>query len=235
MRDNMWRVNDATGALAPNEPFADRAAAGRMLGRAVRDQLGAEAGEVVVLGLPRGGVSVAAPVARALHAPLDVLVVRKIGVPGQPELAMGALARDSVVRNTDVIEALRISDAAFDAAAAAERAVAEARELDYRGVHAHEALSGRVAVVADDGLATGATARAAVQALTQSPDDRPARVVLAVPVAPADTLAALRPLVDEIICLATPTPFHAVGAWYRDFAQVSDAEVRRLLRRGEVG
>ena len=159
------------------------------LGQAVRDQLGADAGDVVVLGLPRGGVSVAAPVARALDAPLDVLVVRKIGVPGQPELAMGALARDSVVRNTDVIAALRISDAAFDAAAAAERAVAEARERDYRGVHAHEALSGRVAVVTDDGLATGATARAAVQALTQSPDDRPARVVLAVPVAPADTLA----------------------------------------------
>ncbi len=217
------------------QPFADRAEAGRQLGQAVRDRLGDVADDVVVLGLPRGGVSVAAPVALALTAPLDVLVVGKIGAPDQPELAMGALARDSVVRNDDVIAGLRISEATFAAAAAAERAKAEARERDYRGVHAHEALAGRVAVVVDDGLATGATARAAVQALARSSGDRPARVVLAVPVAPSDTLAMLRPLVDDVICLVTPSPFFAVGAWYDDFAQVSDAQVRRLLRGGETG
>lgn len=218
----------------PHLPFVDRAEAGLLLGQAVRERLGEPPEGVVVLALPRGGVSVAAPVAAALDAPLDVLVVRKIGAPQQPELAMGALARDSVVRNPDVIDALRISDATFEEAAAAERAVAQAREHDYRGVHAHEPVAGRVAVVVDDGLATGATARAAVQALTHS-SDRPSRVVLAVPVAPTDTLAMLRPLVDEVVCLATPSPFHAVGAWYRDFRQVPDAEVRALLRGSELG
>lgn len=216
-------------------PFADRTDAGRQLGRAVCDRLGRGRDDLVVLGLPRGGVSVAEPVAVALNAPLDVLVVRKIGVPDQPELAMGALARDSVVRNDDVIGGLRISDATFDAAAAAERGRAEARERDYRGVHAHEPLAGRVAVVVDDGLATGATARAAVQAVAHSGGDRPSRVVLAVPVAPSETLAMLRPLVDDVICLVTPSPFFAVGAWYDDFAQVTDAEVRRLLQGDETG
>jgi predicted phosphoribosyltransferase len=196
----------------------------------VRDRLTDAVDDVVVLGLPRGGVTVAAQVGAALNAPVDVLVVRKIGVPGQPELAMGALARDSVVRNDDVIAGLRISDATFAAAAATERAVAAARERDYRGVHAHEPMAGRVAVVVDDGLATGATARAAVQALARSPHDRPSRVLLAVPVGPADTVAALRRLVDEVICLSTPSPFYAVGASYRDFTQVTDDEVRRVLR-----
>lgn len=214
--------------------FRDRTEAGRLLGAAVRDTLGERPGEAVVLGLPRGGVTVAAEVADVLHAPLDVLVVRKIGTPGQRELAMGALAAGTVVRNADVVHALGIDDATFDAAADAEREVAEARERSYRGIHAPTPLHGRTAVVVDDGLATGATARAAVMALRHRSDDRPRRVVLAVPVAPADGLADFARLVDDVVCLRTPRPFHAVGEWYRHFGQVSDDEVRELLRRHEV-
>lgn len=216
------------------EPFADRAEAGRLLGAAVRERLGENA-EVVVLGLPRGGVTVAAGVADALEAPLDVLVVRKVGVPGQPELAMGALAAGTVVRNADVVHALGIDDATFAAAADAEREVATARERSYRGIHAPTPLHDRTAILVDDGLATGATARAAVQALRHSEDDRPARVVLAVPVAPRDALADLARLVDDVVCLRTPLPFHAVGEWYRRFGQVSDDEVRALLTQREAG
>lgn len=189
----------------------------------------------VVLGLPRGGVVVAAEVADALEAPLDVLVVRKVGVPGQPELAMGALAAGTVVRNADVVHALGIDDATFAAAADAEREVATARERSYRGIHAPTPLHDRTAILVDDGLATGATARAAVQALRHSEDDRPARVVLAVPVAPRDALADLARLVDDVVCLRTPLPFHAVGEWYRRFGQVSDDEVRALLTQREAG
>lgn len=217
------------------EPFADRAEAGRLLGAQVRERLGGQAEDVVVLGLPRGGVTVAAEVADVLGAPLDVLVVRKIGVPGQPELAMGALAGGTVVRNADVVHALGIDDATFEAAADAEREVAAARERTYRGIHAPTPLQGRTAVVVDDGLATGATARAAVLALRHREDDRPGRVILAVPVAPRDGLADLSRLVEEVICLRTPRPFYAVGEWYRRFGQVSDDEVRALLRQRETG
>jgi putative phosphoribosyl transferase len=144
---------------------------------------------------------------------------------------MGALAGGTVVRNADVVHALGVDDATFEAAAAAEREVAEARERSYRGIHAATALHGRTAVVVDDGLATGATARAAVMALRHREDDRPRRVVLAVPVAPGDTLEDLARLVDEVVCLQRPRPFHAVGEWYQHFGQVSDDEVRALLRR----
>jgi putative phosphoribosyl transferase len=203
--------------------FSDRAEAGRLLGAAVRERLGVDAPEPVVLGLPRGGVTVAAEVARALSAPLDVLVVRKIGVPGQ-----------TVVRNHDVVHALGIDDATFAAAADAERSAAQAREQLYRGVVDPEPLDGRTVVVVDDGLATGATARAAVQALRHREDNRPARVVLALPVAPRDSLTDLARLVDDVVCLRTPHPFYAVGEWYRDFGQVSDDEVAALLRGREV-
>ncbi|MGA7688220.1 MAG: phosphoribosyltransferase family protein [Jiangellales bacterium] len=215
-------------------PYSDRAEAGRRLGQAVSDRLGDAADDVVVLGLPRGGVVVAAEVADALGAPLDVLVVRKIGAPGRPELAMGALAAGTEVRNADVVHALGIDDVTFAAAAEAERARAQARERTYRGIHPATPLDGRTAVVVDDGLATGATARAAVTALRHRTDDRPQRVVLAVPVAPGDGLDGLSRLVDDVVCLSTPRPFLAVGEWYRDFAQVSDDEVRALLRRREV-
>lgn len=211
--------------------FADRVEAGGLLGEAVRDALGQADADAVVLGLPRGGVVVAAEVADALGAPLDVLVVRKIGAPGQPELAMGALAAGTVVRNADLVHALGIDDATFDAAAEAEREVADARERSYRGIHSPTPLAGRTAVVVDDGLATGATARAAVTALRHREDDRPGRVVLAVPVAPRDGLLELSRLVDDVVCLRTPHPFVAVGEWYRGFGQTSDDEVRALLQR----
>lgn len=214
--------------------FVDRADAGRVLGEAVRDSLGETPGDVVVLGLPRGGVAVAAEVADVLRAPLDVLVVRKIGVPGRPELAMGALAGGQVVTNADVVHALSIDERTFAAAAAEEREVADARERSYRGIQAALPLEGRTAVVVDDGLATGATARAAVMALRHRESDRPNRLVLAVPVAPTDTLTALAAIVDDVVCVRTPRDFHAVGLWYRDFRQVSDDEVRALLRRRQV-
>jgi putative phosphoribosyl transferase len=208
--------------------FLDRVDAGRRLGRAVAERLGPDV-DAVVLGLPRGGVTVAAEVAAILRAPLDVVVVRKLGVPGHRELAMGAIAGGTRVLNDDVVRSLRIDDATVDRVAAEEAEVAARREHDYRGVHASVPLQGRVAVVVDDGLATGATARAAVQALRRRTDDRPARVLLAVPVAPADTLAELAGLVDDVVCLLTPRPFFAVGEWYATFGQVEDEQVRALL------
>lgn len=209
--------------------FIDRADAGRRLSTAVREVVDGE--PTVVLGLPRGGVTVAAEVAAALSAPLDVLVVRKIGVPGHRELAMGALAAGTVVRNVEVVHALGIDDPTFARVVEEERAVARAREQSYRGVRAAVSLDGHTAVVVDDGLATGATARAAVQALRHREQDRPARVVLAVPVAPRDSLADLAALVDEVVCLLIPEPFYAVGQWYDHFNQVSDDDVRRLLQQ----
>lgn len=209
------------------EPFLDRADAGRRLAAAVKQLLGDD--PAVVLALPRGGVTVAAEVARVLHAPLDVLVVRKIGVPGHRELAMGALAAGTVVRNAEVIDALGIDERAFARVVDEETAVAQARERAYRGVRQAVDLAGRAAVVVDDGLATGATARAALQALRDRDLDRPSRVVLAVPVAPPDTLHRLAALVDDTVCLLTPDPFYAVGEWYRHFDQVSDDEVTALL------
>jgi predicted phosphoribosyltransferase len=209
--------------------FADRRDAGRRLGLAVREVVRHE--PAVVLALPRGGVTVGAEVADVLGCPLDVLVVRKIGVPGHRELAMGALAGGTVIRNDDVIAAAGIGDATFEHVADQERRVATAREQAYRGVRAPVPLAGRVGVVVDDGLATGATARAALAALRARVDDPPARVVLAVPVAPPDTLDRLAQLCDDVVCLRTPRDFYAVGAWYADFAQVDDAEVESLLRR----
>jgi putative phosphoribosyl transferase len=212
-----------------HDVFADRRDAGRQLGSAVRQVIGDA--PAVVLALPRGGVTVGAEVADVLGCPLDVLVVRKIGVPGQRELAMGALAGGTVVRNEDVIAAARVDEATFDDVAERERRFAQAREHAYRGVHRPTPLAGRVAVVVDDGLATGATARAALAALQARRDDRPSKVVLAVPVAPPDTLNRLAALCERVVCLRTPRDFYAVGAWYSDFTQVEDAEVERLLRR----
>ncbi len=205
--------------------FQDRADAGRRLA----DRLDAYAGrdDVLVLALPRGGVPVGREVARALHAPLDVFIVRKLGVPGQPELAMGAIATgDTRVINPEVVELLDISDEVIDRVAGAEREELERRERAYRGDRPPPRLDGRIVILVDDGLATGATMRAAAAAARKR---NPARIVVAVPVAPPPTCETIQREVDEMICLQKPEPFMAVGLWYERFEQVSDDEVAALL------
>jgi len=205
--------------------FRDRADAGRHL----LSRLGAYQGrpDVVVLGLPRGGIPVGYEVARGLGAPLDVFVVRKLGVPGQEELAMGAIATGGVrVVNRDVVDALHIAPDVLDRSAEAERRELERRERSYRGDRPEPQVEGRTVILVDDGLATGSTMRAAVQALRQQ---RPARIVVAVPVAAFATCEELRREVDDVVCFATPEPFMAVGRFYDDFSQTTDEEVHDLL------
>ncbi len=207
-------------------PFLDRTEAGRVLAAAVRD---ADLGEhPVVLGLPRGGVPVAAPVAAALGAPLDVLVVRKLGTPASPELAMGAVASGGVrVVNTDLVRRLGLGQDDVERVAAVELAELERREQAYRGEAAPVPLAGRTAVLVDDGLATGATVRAAVQCVRAAD---PGRVVVAVPVGSPSACAAVEQVADALVCPHRPVDFRAVGAYYADFGQTGDEEVRRLLR-----
>jgi predicted phosphoribosyltransferase len=185
--------------------------------------------EVLVLALPRGGVPVAFEVARVLKAPLEVFLVRKLGVPGHEELAMGAVATGGArVLNQEVVDALRIPQHVIDEVAAEQLGELDRRERLYRGGRPPPDIRGRTVILVDDGLATGATMRAAIQALRQQ---QPARIVAAVPTASPDTREALRPEADEIICTMTPKPFFAVGHWYDDFSQTTDDEVRILLRR----
>jgi putative phosphoribosyl transferase len=180
-----------------------------------------------VLGVPRGGVPVAFEVAQALRAPLDVFVVRKLGLPGQEELAMGAIASGGVrALNEELIETLSVPDELIDQVAGREEEELRRRETAYRGDRAPLPVTGRVAILVDDGLATGASMRAAVAALRRHD---PARIVVAVPIAPRQTCEELRPEVDELVVARMPNPFHAVGMWYEDFSQTSDEEVRRLL------
>lgn len=208
--------------------YEDRRDAGRQLGKRLAGVYGGRP-DCVVLGLPRGGVPVAYEVARALDAPLDVFVVRKLGVPGHEELAMGAIASGGVrVTNEDVIAALGIDDATLEAVTARAQAELERRERLFRDGGPPLPVADRIAILVDDGLATGATMRAAVEAVRLR---RPARVVVAVPVAAASTCAEIARVADEVICARTPEPFYAVGAWYRDFSQTSDDEVREILRR----
>jgi putative phosphoribosyl transferase len=205
--------------------FADRYDGGRRLA----ERLGQYAGrdDVIVLGLPRGGVPVAFEVARSLGVPLDVFVVRKLGVPGHEELAMGAIASGGVrVLNADVLAATLVPPEAVEAVAARELERLQTQEQAYRGERPPLDVRGRVVILVDDGLATGATMRAAVAALR---DRGVGAIVVAVPTAPAETCEALRREVDEIVCALTPDPFMAVGLWYRDFAPVSDQQVRELL------
>jgi len=205
--------------------FRDRREAGRVLA----DQLTSYENrpDVLVLALPRGGVPVGYEVAHALQAPLDVFLVRKLGVPGHEELAMGAVATSGVrVLNDDVVKPLGISDHMIEAAAAQELEELNRRERLYRGGRPVPDMSGRTVILVDDGLATGATMRAAIQALRQQ---QPARVVVAVPTASPDICEALRSEADDVICVMTPEPFFAVGHWYDDFTQTTDDEVRRLL------
>jgi putative phosphoribosyl transferase len=205
--------------------FEDRRDGGRRLGEQLRQYAGRP--DVVVLGLPRGGVPVAAEVASELRLPLDVFLVRKLGVPGQEELAMGAIASGGIrVLNDDVVRAAGITEGEIDAVASDELRTLEARELAYRGDRPPVDVRDRVAILVDDGLATGATMRAAIAALRNR---GAAATVVAVPTAPLETCAALSCEVDEVVCATTPDPFMAVGMWYEDFTPVSDQTVRDLL------
>ena len=211
-------------------PFLDRADAGRRLAGLLAGQPVIERGTgTVVLGLPRGGVPVAYEIARALGAPLDVILVRKIGLPAQPELAMGAIGEDGVrVVNDDVVLAEHVSDQQFGGVEERERAELARRAERYRAGRPRLPLTGRIAIVVDDGIATGSTARAACQVARAH---GAARVMLAVPVAPQASIDALAHVADEVVCAEVPEPFLAIGQWYQDFAQTSDEEVVNLLRR----
>lgn len=208
-----------------SQTFRDRVEAGEMLaGRLAgyRDR-----DNVIVLALPRGGVPVAHEVARALQVPFDVYVVRKLGVPGHEELAMGAIATGGVRQvNRDVVEALGIPASVIDAVAVTEQIELERRERAYRGSRPPLSLTGKTVILVDDGLATGSTMRAAVMSVRQQ---QPARVLVAVPVGAVSTCADLATEADDVVCVRTPEPFVAVGLWYRDFSPTTDHEVRTIL------
>ena len=209
--------------------YDDRFEAGRVLSDLLSKYTGRT--DVLVLALPRGGVPVAYEVARALDAPLDVFLVRKLGVPGHEELAMGAIASGGVrVLNDGVVRSLHIPETAIERATRDEMGELRRREREYRGEGPPPEVRGRTVILVDDGLATGSTMRAAAEALRRQ---SPRRIVVAVPVASAETCAEFRDIVDDVICAATPEPFHAVGQWYEDFSQTTDEEVRRLLEQSE--
>ena len=213
-------------------PFRNRSEAGRRLAVALA---GYKEQEPSILALPRGGVAVAAEVAAALDAPLDLILVRKVGVPFQPEFAMGAVADgggSTIVRTEDVIEHVGIDEAEFKALCDAELAEIERRRERYLGNRERAEIAGRTAIVIDDGVATGATTRAALRATRMR---NPKRLVLAVPVAPSDSLTELRREADDIMCLEDDSVFEAIGLYYRDFRQVSDEEVIEILHRFPAG
>jgi putative phosphoribosyl transferase len=211
--------------------FRDRIDAGRILA----EELGVYANrkDVVILALPRGGVPVAVEVAKVLNAPLDVFLVRKLGVPGHEELAMGAIASGNVqVVNRDLVNRLSIPERLIQAAAKKERQELIRRERLYRDDRPAPEVTDKTVILVDDGLATGASVSAAVKALRQQ---YPKRIVIAVPTAAASTCEALREIADEVICASTPQPFSSVGAWYEDFSQTTDDEVRELLDQAASG
>ncbi len=220
----------ATPRLDPaGRGFSDRRAAGAVLAQ----RLVAYAGrpDVIVLGLPRGGVPVAFEVARELGAPLDVFVVRKLGLPGHEELAMGAVASGGiVVLNQDLIRTLGVPDSDVARVLGVEQREVERREREYRDDRPPAAVAGKIVILVDDGLATGSSMLAAVEALKEN---HPARLVAAVPVGAADTCNALGRYADDVVCVITPDPFYGLGAWYADFRQTTDDEVRGLLWRAE--
>jgi putative phosphoribosyl transferase len=210
----------------PSRLFANRREAGVELASRLRQYRGRN--DVVVLALPRGGVPVAFEVAEALDAPLDIFLVRKLGMPGHRELAMGAIASGGVrVLNEDVVRAYGIPQRAIDAVALEEEAELTRREREYRRGNPPPQLAGRIVILVDDGLATGSTMRAAVQAVRQH---GPARVIVAVPVGAPSTCEEFADITDETVCARTPEPFLAVGQWYEDFSQTSDDEVRAFLQ-----
>jgi predicted phosphoribosyltransferase len=205
--------------------FLDRHHAGELLGQALSKY--ADGKDVIVLGLPRGGVPVAYEVARQLRVPMDVMVVRKLGVPGWEELAMGAIASGGIrVMNDDVVMSSGVSQETIEKVTAVQQLELTRRELAYRGHAAPAKIKGRIVILVDDGIATGATIRAAIRAIrTQSP----AELIVAVPVAPPETCAELQPMVDSLVTLVVPDNFIAVGHWYHNFTQTTDDEVRELL------
>lgn len=207
--------------------YRDRIEAGKRLAAELTEY--ANRADVLVLALPRGGVPVAFEVAEVLHAPLDIFLVRKLGVPGHEELAMGAIATNGVrVINEDVVRYLNIPDEVIETVAIDEQRELERRERAYRDGRAAPDVQGRTVILVDDGLATGSTMRAAAVALRQQ---QPARIVVAVPVASSQTCDEFRAEVDHIVCAVTPKPFRGVGQWYEDFSQTTDEEVHDLLAR----
>lgn len=220
---------DVDGWWGASRPFRDRVDAGRRLAAFVAGRLPAPA---IVLALPRGGVPVAYEVAVALGAPLDVFLVRKLGAPSQPELAIGAVATGGVrVLNDDVLRYLALSPATIDEITRREQQELARREREYRGDLPAPDLAGKTVVLVDDGLATGSTMRAAIAAARAN---GPRRIVVAIPVAAPSVAAAMRRRCDALVVVETPQPFHAVGEWYDDFHQVSDDEVRELLARARA-
>jgi len=210
--------------------FRDRSEAGRVLAQQLTEYAGRD--DVIVLALPRGGIPVGYEVAKALGAPLEVFVARKLGVPGHQELAMGAIASGgSAVLDQGLVRRLGVTQAQLDRAVADETRELERREQAYRGDREAPDLRGKTVILVDDGLATGATMRAAALAVR---DQQPARIVVAVPVAAEETCDQFRDVVDDVICAVTPKPFYAVGMWYEDFDQTTDDEVRELLERART-
>src|SRR5699024_42007 len=208
-------------------PFKNRTEAGQLLAEALKAYAGRT--DVLTLGLPRGGVPVAFEVAQALKAPLDLMLVRKLGVPGQEELAMGAIATGGIrILNQELVEGLNISDAALEAVVNKEKRELERREHAYRGDRPAPEIRNRCIILIDDGVATGATMRAAVSALRQQ---QPMQIIIGTPVAPPDAVENHKQEANEVICLATPERFFAIGRWYVSFLQSSDEEVRTLLAR----
>ena len=218
-------------AAAREVIYRNRSEAGKHLAQQLAKYANRE--DVLVLALPRGGVPVAFEVAKALRAPLDIFLVRKLGLPGHEELAMGAIATGGVrVLNPDVVDYLGIPASVIDAVAADELRELERRERAYRGDRPEPDVRGKTVILVDDGLATGSTMRAAAAALRQK---GPARIVVAVPVSAPQTCDEYRMGVDEIICANTPEPFYGVGLWYEDFSQTTDEEVRELLEKARHG
>jgi putative phosphoribosyl transferase len=208
--------------------FRDRTDAGRRLALHLAKAGYRSVPDLLVLALPRGGVPVAYEVARELQAPLDVFMVRKLGLPGREELAMGAVASGGArVLNDDVVEALHVPEHVIDEAADRELREIERRERAYRDDRPPPEVRGKTVILVDDGLATGSTMRAAAQAVRQN---APKRLVVGVPVAARETCAAMRSEADDIVCVLMPEPFYGVGMWYQDFSQTTDDEVRKLLK-----
>jgi predicted phosphoribosyltransferase len=207
--------------------FSDRKEAGRLLAEAL-SFLKAKSEDVIVLAIPRGGVLVAKEVADAIGAPLDLVITRKIGAPGIPELAIGAVTQDGeVITDPGLAGALRVSDDYLNEESARQVDEIERRMKEYRGDRPYPSLAGKTVVVVDDGIATGSTIRAAIQSVKRR---KAATVILAVPVGPPDTVSELSKIADRVICLSTPEPFYAIGGFYKEFEQVEDDTVREILR-----